>query len=92
MRPGQTNQSAHAAPLGRTGKKGRQTCVAGYCARCKSCLLFNKKTLIRPLHSFGVAGVLHVYWMVMQIQGAGLGKVGFIFGIKIVENVKYCTA
>lgn len=43
MRTGKADKSSHATPFGRTGKKGRQTCVTGYCARCKSCLLFNKK-------------------------------------------------
>lgn len=41
MRTGKADKSSHATPFGRTGKKGRQTCVTGYCARCKSCLLFN---------------------------------------------------
>lgn len=52
MRPGEADKPAHAAPFGRTGKKGRQTCVAGYCARCKSCLLFNKRKITPPSHSF----------------------------------------
>ena len=44
MRSSKADQSSYTAQIGRTGKKGRQTRVAGYCARCKSCLLFNKDT------------------------------------------------
>ena len=78
--------------LGVQVKKAARLVSLGTARVVSPAYCLTKKTLIRPLHSFGVAGVLHVYWMVMQIQGAGLGKVGFIFGIKIVENVKYCTA
>lgn len=49
MRTGKADKSSHATPFGRTGKKGRQTCVTGYCARCKSCLLFNKNNTQHPV-------------------------------------------
>lgn len=52
MRTGKADKSSHATPFGRTGKKGRKTCVTGYCARCKSCLLFNKKKHSTILYHF----------------------------------------
>lgn len=58
MRIGKADKSSHATPFGRTGKKGRQTCVTGYCARCKSCLLFNKNNIQPSCTIFEVKAIL----------------------------------
>lgn len=58
MRTGKADKSSHPTPFGRTGKKGRQTCVTGYCARCKSCLLFNKNNIQPSCTIFEVKTIL----------------------------------